>query len=144
MAEWRDILDRAADNLSVDLNRSPQAPFRQQPAGWPAPRPGPRQAPFAATRDLLASELEAISSPSPAQRSPQTARTQTRARAPQSPAPAVRAPITQAIAQPAQAQQEPAQEPAAAKSCTGRELAALSISVGIVVLAVYGFFVLLR
>jgi hypothetical protein len=72
----------------------------------------------------------------------------------EAPATAHRASITQAIGQPAQAP-APAQvqaevqvqahvPPAAKKSGSGRELAALFTSVGIVVLAVYGFFVLLH
>jgi hypothetical protein len=145
MAEWRDILDRAADNLSVDLNHRSQPSFRQQSAGWPAQRPGLGQPPFVASRDRLARELEAVSGLAPSQQRPQ-------ARLPQqrdvlkSPATAHRASLTQAIGRPAQTapQVEVQAPPAAKKSGSGRELAALSISVGIVAFAVYGFFVLLH
>jgi hypothetical protein len=147
MAEWRDILDRAADNLSVDHNRGPQASFRQQPAGWPAQQRGSRDVPFVASRDLLARELEAVSSPVQARRAPQTSRMQASQRMAQAPA-AARAPITQSIGAPVPAlrSQPPQQrqQPAAQRSSSGRELAALSVSVGIVVLTVYGFFVLLH
>lgn len=152
MAEWREILNRAADNLSVDLNHRPQPSFRQQPAGWPAQRPGLGQAPFVASRDRLARELETASGLAPSQQRPQARAYQQRERA----ATAHRASITQAIGQPAQAaaqvqahgqaqvQAQVNVRPAAKKSGSGRELAALSISVGIVALAVYGFFVLLH
>jgi hypothetical protein len=33
---WRDILERAAENLSIDLDR--ESRLRQQSGGWPAPR----------------------------------------------------------------------------------------------------------
>jgi hypothetical protein len=148
MAEWRDILDRAADNLSVDLNHRSQPSFRQQPAGWPAQRPGLGQAPFVASRDLLARELEAVSGLAPSQQRPQARLPQQRERALKAPATAHRASITQAIGKPAQAaahvQPQVHVRPAAKKSGSGHELAALSISVGIVALAVYGFFVLLH
>jgi cell envelope opacity-associated protein A len=150
MAEWRDILNRAADNLSVDLNHSSQPSFRQQPAGWPAQRPGLGQAPFVASRDRLARELEAVSGLAPSQQRPQARLPQQRLRAMEAPATAHRASITQAIGQPAQAaapaqvQAEVYVAPAAKKSGSGREIAALFTSVGIVALAVYGFFVLLH
>ena len=146
MAEWRDILNRAADNLSVDLNHTSQPSFRQQPAGWPAQRPGLGQAPFVASRDRLARELEAVSGLAPSQQRPQARLPQQRERALKAPATAHRASLTQAIGQLAQAApQVEVQAPAAAKkSGSGRELAALSISVGIVAFAVYGFFVLLH
>jgi hypothetical protein len=146
MAEWRDILDRAADNLSVDLNHRSQPSFRQQPAGWPAQRPALGQAPFVASRDLLARELEAVSGLAPSQQRPQARAYQQRERV----ATAQRASITQAIGQPARApaaaqvQSQVHVRPAAKKSGSGRELATLSISVGIVALSVYGFFVLLH
>ena len=142
MAEWRDILNRAADNLSVDLNHTSQPSFRQQPAGWPAQRPGLGQAPFVASRDRLARELEAVSGLAPSQQRPQARAYQEREHA----ATAHRASITQAIGQPAPAQVQAQVHvpPAAKKSGSGRELATLSISVGIVALSVYGFFVLLH
>jgi len=149
MAEWRDILDRAAGNLPINLDQEAQAPFRQQAAGWPAQQRGPRGGSFVASRDLLARELEAVSEPAPMQHRPQT-----QARAVEAPGAAYRPSITQSIGQPARALPEPAQalpRPAQAlprsapgKSSSGRELAALSVSVGIVVLAVYGFFAFLH
>ena len=144
MAEWRDILNRAADNLSVDLNHTSQPSLRQQPAGWPAQRPGLGQAPFVASRDRLARELEALSGLAPSQQRPEARLPQQRERV----ATAHRASLTQAIGQPGQAapqvQAQVQVQSAAKKSGSGRELAALSISVGIVALAVYGFFVLLH
>jgi len=104
------------------------------------------QAPFVASRDRLARELEAVSGLAPSQQRPQARAYQEREHA----ATAHRASITQAIGKPAQTQ-APAQvqaqvhvRPAAKKSGSGRELATLSISVGIVALSVYGFFVLLH
>ena len=125
MAEWRDILDRAADNLSIDPRS--QASFRQQPAM--------RQGSFIASRNLLAHELEAASYP--AQAPAQMRHPQHRERAMAVPG---RASITQSIGLPVQA----APQAAAKKGGAARELATLSISVGIVAMAVYGFFVLLH
>ena len=148
MAEWRDILNRAADNLSVSPNHRTQPSFRQQPVGWPAQGPGLGQMPFAASRDHLARELEGMSSAVPLQQRPQTQRPQQRERAVERQAGAYRASISQSIVQPVQAPaQIPEQvhaQPAAKRSGAARELTALSVSVGIVALAVYGFFVLLH
>jgi hypothetical protein len=146
MAEWRDILNRAADNLSVDLDHSSQSSFRQQTAGWPAQRQGMGQAPFVASRDRLARELEAVSALAPSQQRPQARLPQQQERARKAPPTAQRASLTQAIVQPAKAApQVPVQmQPAAKKSGSRHELAALAISVGIVAFAVCGFFVLLH
>ncbi len=154
MAEWRDILDRAAGNLPINLDQEAQVPFRQQAAGWPAQQRGPRGGSFVASRDLLARELEAVSEPAPMQHRPQFSHLQTQARAVEAPGAAYRPSITQSIGQPARALPEPAQalpraaqalpQSAPGKSSSGRELAALSVSVGIVVLAVYGFFAFLH
>jgi hypothetical protein len=80
----------------------------------------------------------------PSQQRPQSRPAQQREHA----ATAQRASITQAIGQPdrapAQVQAQVHLRPAAKKSGSGRELATLSISVGIVALSVYGFFVLLH
>jgi hypothetical protein len=128
MAEWRDILERAADNHSAG-----QSPFRQQPAGWPAAGRGNP----VASREQLARELQAT--PIPAQhRYPAPAPQQVRRQ---------RASLTQSIVQPPVFAEEPPlprQEPVARKSGAGREIAALSISVGVVGMAVYGFFALLH
>ena len=157
MAEWRDILDRAAGDLPINLDQEAQVPFRQQAAGWPAQQRGPRGGSFVASRDLLARELE----PAPMQHRPQMSHLQTQARAVEAPGAAYRPSITQSIGQPARALPQPARalpQPAQAlpraaqalpqsapgKSSSGRELAALSVSVGIVVLAVYGFFAFLH
>ena len=109
-----------------------------------------KQAPFVASRDRLARELEAVSGLAPSQQRPQARLPQQQERAPKASATAHRASLTQAIGQPgqsaapAQVQAQVHVPPAAKKSGSGRELAALSISVGIVALAVYGFFVLLH
>jgi hypothetical protein len=147
MAEWRDILDRAAGDLPINLDQKAQVPFRQQAAGWPAQQRGPRSGSFVASRDLLAREMEAVSGPASMQHRPQMSHLQTQARAVEAPGAAYRPSITQSIGQPARALPQPAQalpRSAAGKSSSGRELAALSVSVGIVVLAVYGFFAFLH
>jgi hypothetical protein len=129
-AEWRESLERAADNLSVDFHRG------QQPAGWPVPQANMGQSSFAASRHLLARELGATPSPAPAR--PQRGHPQQRQRAVA--ATAGRASITQSIGEPLQG----APQPAAKKGGTMRELVTLLISVGIVATAVGGFFVLLH
>ncbi len=154
MAEWRDILDRAAGNLPINLDQEAQVPFRQQAAGWPAQQRGPRGGSFVASRDLLARELEAVSEPASMQHRLQFSHPQMQARGVEAPGAAYRPSITQSIGQPARALPEPAQalpraaqalpQSAPGKSSSGRELAALSVSVGIVVLAVYGFFAFLH
>jgi hypothetical protein len=58
---WRNILERAAENLSIELDRTGPHHARQQPAGWPAPRkaalpPLPR----GQNRGLLEPGLEAL------------------------------------------------------------------------------------
>lgn len=133
---WRNILERAAANLSIELDTKMGPAFRQQPGGWPAARrPVHRPISPMESRELLAQELEAISTPSPAvRRAPQP-----RERALGQAVAVYKPAITQAVRQTAQ----PAR-PAPDKGNTGRELAALSISVMIVVLAIYGFFLLLH
>jgi hypothetical protein len=130
---WRNILERAAANLSIELDPNAQPVLKQQPAGWPAQRRHhSRPTPPRETRDMLAKELEAISKP-------QERRLPASQRAKNYPVAVYRPPITQAVRQPA----KPSPQSAAAKSAA-RELAALSISVAIVVLAIYGFLFLLR
>jgi len=139
MAEWRDILERAADNLSID-----QAPYRQQPAGWPAQTRTAGTAAFSggatfsSSRDMLARELSAAPTLAPVRT--------------QAPARNYRAPITQAIVEPvaaerpqmAQRQRMPRSVPSAKQGRAGREIAALSISVGVMAVTVYGIFALLH
>ncbi len=59
---WRSILERVADNLSIDLENNAPAGVRQTPPYWSEPR---RRRPrsFNETRDLLERELAAMSSP---------------------------------------------------------------------------------
>ena len=147
MAEWRDILNRAADNLSVDLNHRSQPSFRQQPAGWPAQRPGLGQAPFVASRDRLARELEGGLRPGAIPAAPSSAASSAagaRAEGAGHGSPGVSYAGHRPAGPGRAAQVEVQAPPAAKKSGSGRELAALSISVGIVAFAVYGFFVLLH
>ncbi len=135
---WRNILERAASNLSIELDQKTGPGFKQQPAGWPAPRLPSQKRPNspADNRDLLARELEAISTPSPVRR-------------PREPKPRERAsgyPVTVSkalttVRQPAQA---PQQRAGKNRRNPTREFAVLSISVAIVVLAVYGFLFLLK
>jgi len=55
---WRNILERAAENLSIDLHQNGPGTIGQ-PAGWPAPRGAARQPrSFAEPRDLLEHELK--------------------------------------------------------------------------------------
>lgn len=133
---WRNILERAAANLSVELDRAEPA-LKQQHGGWPSPRQRSQRpnSPVKA-RDLLARELEAISkSPSLPRQRP----AQPQQRASGHPVTVYKAPISQAVRQPSQPSRH-----APDKGNPGRELAALSISVMIVVLAIYGFFLLLH
>ncbi|MGC1586801.1 MAG: hypothetical protein WA791_14065 [Rhodomicrobium sp.] len=130
---WRNILERAASNLSIELDGDAAPVLRQQPSAWPAPRRHSQKPNFPMeSRDLLARELEAMSKPSRGgrQRSPQPGQT-----APAYPVAVYKEPITQTVRQPTRPSR---------KGNPGRELAALSISVMIVVLAVYGFFWLLH
>lgn len=132
-AEWRESLEKAADNLSMDLGQG------QQPAGWPASQPDTGQSSFAASRNLLARELGTAPVPAaPAQIRPQRRPPQQRERT--MPSAAGRASITRSIGQPAQA----GQQPAAKERRAMRELVTVSVSAGIVATAIYGFFALLH
>ncbi len=63
MAEsWRNILERAAENLSVELDQRPHPNFRHsRPRAVEPRRSIPQTRSFAETRDLLARELQAVS-----------------------------------------------------------------------------------
>lgn len=62
MAEsWRSILERAADNLSIELDQMAVPAFGHAPAASFAPRRLSPQLSFAESRDLLARELQAFS-----------------------------------------------------------------------------------
>jgi|SRR5271166_6008183 len=133
---WRNILERAAGNLSFELDQE-AGRGRPQPAGWPAPpRHVPRGHSLAQSRELLARELEAIAPPPfagatqpPAPRRPE--------RAPRPSRPS----ITQAV-KPASPAVRPTQT-APRKSGLWQALA-LSVSMGSLVLTAYAFFTLLR
>jgi hypothetical protein len=57
---WRNILERAAENLSIDLDQNGPGGIRQQPASWPGSRRAdPRAFSPRESRDLLERELEA-------------------------------------------------------------------------------------
>ena len=135
MAEWRDILNRAADNLSVD-----HASFRTQPAGWPARARGTRDAPFGAGPGPLTRELQVASGTLQRQYQAPAREQSTRHRAS----------LTQTVFEPVLDEQPRARAkgrskaPAAKKSGAGREILVLSVSVGIVAFAVYGIFALLH
>ncbi len=134
---WRNILERAAASLSIELDENSAPAFKQQRGGWPAPqRPSQRPISPVESRNLLARELAAISTPSQAAR---PGSSQPRERASGQAVAVYKPPITQAVRPPARPSRHPP-----AKGNAGRELAALSISVMIVVLAIYGFFLLLH
>jgi hypothetical protein len=65
MAEsWRNILERAADNLSIELDRRPAQPYGNPRPPMRRPRePAASLHSFAQSRDMLARELQAISEP---------------------------------------------------------------------------------
>jgi hypothetical protein len=65
MAEsWRNILERAADNLSIELERMPAQPFRHtQPAMRRTQAPAASLHSFTQSRDMLARELQALTEP---------------------------------------------------------------------------------
>jgi hypothetical protein len=75
MAEsWRNILERAADNLSIDLDQRSAMPFPNAQPLRRRPGPAPRNIhSFAETRELLARELRALSGPQSAARRPHPA-----------------------------------------------------------------------
>jgi hypothetical protein len=131
---WRDILERAAKNLSIDLDREANSGFRHQLAGWPAAKRQTRRHSFAESREMLALELEAIAGGPPRSRNKHAA-------APQ-PARFSRPPITQAIKPP-----QPEGESAQAQPRWGRALAmfvATAVSAAVTVLTTYAFFILMR
>ncbi|MGO8952002.1 MAG: hypothetical protein ACLPWS_22850 [Rhodomicrobium sp.] len=137
---WRNILERAAANLSIDLDKKASAGLGRQPAGWPGQgRPASQPRTFVESRNLLARELDAISGQTPKER---PGGPQMPARRAKNPGGAQRPPMTQAVRPPApDLQPKPAQTP---KSSSGRALAALAVSVAIVVLTVYAIFGLLH
>jgi len=136
---WRNILERAAANLSIDLDKRASAGLGRQPAGWPAQgRPASRPRSFAESRNLLARELEAISGHPPKERPGGPQMPAQRAKHPGS---TPRPPITQTVRPPASdLQPAPVQTPT---SGSGRALATLAVSVAIVALTVYAIFGLL-
>jgi hypothetical protein len=136
MAEsWRNILERAASNLSIELDRRAMPALPPEPHEWHAARQTPRGSHSSGERyHLLTRELEALCRP---ERRPQLP--QMRAQPAQHPAANRPAPATQIMRQPAP---KPREQPQ--KSGAARELAVLSISVAVVVLAIYGFLFLLK
>ena len=58
---WRSILERAAENLSIDLDQMAAPAFGPAQAGMPRPRRLSPQLSFAESRALLAQELQAFS-----------------------------------------------------------------------------------
>src|SRR5208282_961306 len=87
--------ERAASNLSIELDQKPGADLRDQPAGWPRQRQHlPQTRSLAESRELLARELEAISTQS---RNPRPDRPQMRDRSPKRPSKLSRPSITQAV-----------------------------------------------
>jgi hypothetical protein len=133
MAEsWRNILERAASNLSIELDHRARPALPPQPHEWRPARQTHRGSHSSGERyHLLTRELEALCRP---ERRPQLP--QMRAQPAQHPAAQRTAPGAQLMRQPA------LKEPQ--KSGAARELAVLSISVAVVVLAIYGFLFLLK
>ncbi len=137
---WRNILERAASNLSIELDRDAGGGFRQQPASWPAPkRPAPKSRGLAESRELLARELEAISGGTPQCR---PGRAVTRVKRSEHPVSRPRPPLTQAIAlsRPEVTPRRPIQRRRGSSLAT---LVALAVSVSVVVLTTYAFVTLM-
>ncbi|MGO9546247.1 MAG: hypothetical protein ACLPPF_15815 [Rhodomicrobium sp.] len=139
---WRNILERAASNLTIDLDQRPSSSLRQQPAAWPSPTPVPARPAsnprsFVESRDLLARELESISGQS---LSNAPARGQTQSGRALVPVRAQRPSMNKAV--------KPATRKFSHAACANggslRSLTALAVSVAIVVLSVYGIFALLQ
>ncbi len=137
---WRDILERAAKNLSIDLEREARSGFSHQLAGWPAPaRPAQRHS-FAESRELLARELEAIAGGPPNCHSKRTGGLITRAVRPDS---VSTPPLTEAIRPPVKTAAKDAQ----AQPRRGRALAvfvATTVSVAVTLLTSYAFLTLMN
>lgn len=132
---WRNILERAASNLSIELDPNVGPALQHQAHGWrAAPRTSQRPRSSSERCDLLARELEALCRP---ERRPQLP--QMRAHPGRYPAALQQAQSTQLVCLPAAST---ARTPK--KSGAARELAALSVSVAVVVLAIYGFLFLLK
>lgn len=132
---WRNILERAATNLSIDLDPGARHALPPQPREWRPARQAPPGSHSSTERyDLLTRELEALCRP---ERHPQLPHM--RAQPAQHSAAQRAAPGTQLVRQPAP---KPSEKPQ--KSSPTRELAVLSISVAVVVLAIYGFLFLLK
>ncbi len=128
---WRHILERAASNLSIELDEKAPAGF-SNPAGWPAPaRARRRTRSLAESRELLARELETI--PAQAQ---DPARKQVKRSLPQQRV--VRPSLNRAVLP---REVDPPQAPAARPD---RRLTALVISVAIVVLSLGAIYALLH
>jgi hypothetical protein len=113
---WRDILERAGENLSIDLNQERHSRIRQQSAGWPEARRTAHQ-PFSLP-DLLEREREG--------------RTPGRRQARQSPS------------RPSKARADRLSTPKARKKGRWGGLAPAAISVGIVALTIFGIYSLLH
>jgi hypothetical protein len=133
---WRNILERTAANLSIELDQNPHPGLRPQYAGWPSPRPAaPEPYFFEESRYLLACELRKVPRQLPG-RVPVPARPGRHPARVQKPAIA-RAP------RPA-AQETQVREAAPGRLGSLRDLAALTSSVAIVVLTGYAIFNLLH
>jgi hypothetical protein len=129
---WRQILERAAANLSIELDGNAPAGV-SHPGGWPPPvRALRRSRSLAESRDLLARELEVISAQTPA---PARQRVRQNAAA----RPAKRQSLNQAVLP---REIDPPQPPGTGRSDRG--LAALAISVAIVVFAIASIYALLH
>jgi hypothetical protein len=129
---WRNILERAAANLSIELDQKSSREFRNRSAGWSAPRrPAPLSRSIVETRDLLARELEAISEQVPRNRS---SRAQQQGRPAESAGRASRPAADYAVTAPA-----PRAQPRSRKTKSWRNLLAVSVSGVIVSLTAYAF-----
>jgi hypothetical protein len=113
---WRNILERAGENLSLDLDQERHGRIRQQSAGWPGPR-RTAHPPFSLP-DLLEREREG--------RAP--GRRQAR----------------QASPRPSEARAARPSTPRFRKKGRRAGLAPAAISVGIVALTIYGIYSLLH
>jgi hypothetical protein len=132
---WRHILERAADNLAIDLEDRPIGRPAQTAPRPPFTRPVARPRTFAETRQALALELEAI--PSHAMDAPASHIKEVKGKKRQ--AKARKMPPDTVLPFP---ELRPPQAPE--KSKKSNNLAVLVVSVSIVALSVYGIYSLLH
>jgi hypothetical protein len=129
---WRSILERVADNLSIDLENNAPAGVRQTRLYWSEPRRR-RSRSFDETRDLLARELAAMCSPAFDSR---------RAEPPRKARGGVQKPVSDRAPMPPEPKSQ--SQANTQRRAIRRALAAPLISAAILAATVYAIFYLLR